>query len=338
MERRDFLKSMMLMGGACIAMPTSVIGQAIRTNAAPTVGGQDRAMLFDIQRFGLHDGPGIRTVVFLKGCPLRCAWCFNPESFDRREQMMFLDEKCTKCGVCVDACVDDALRIENGVMKISYAQCSACGKCAEVCAQRAMKKVGYLSTIEQIVEIAKKDMNYYGSDGGVTLSGGEAMYQPEIAKQLLKALKQEGIHTCIETTGYADRQHYRDILPYTDIFLFDYKLTSEKDHLKWTRVSNKKILENLDFIAANGANIVLCCPVIPGVNDNDAHFEAIARLGQKYPNIRYAKIEPYVSYGVEKYAQLGRKAPLSLKSVDKAVGERWVERIKSFGYDKVKLG
>ena len=321
-----------------MVMPQNIFGQAIRKDASVRAEGRDKGMLFDIQRFGLHDGPGIRTVVFLKGCPLRCAWCFNPESLDGREQMMFLSEKCIKCGACVSACIDDALEIKDGALKISYAQCTACGKCAQVCPQQAMKKVGHLSSVEEVVDIAKKDMRYYGSNGGVTLSGGEAMFQPEITRQLLKALKEEGIHTCIETTGYADREHFKAILPYVDIFLYDYKLTTEEDHLKWTRVSNKKILENLDFISASGANIFLRCPIIPGVNDNDGHFKAIADLGKKYPAIDHVEIGPYVSFGVEKYAQLGRKTyPFNLKSVDKAQGLLWVERVKSFGYEKVKL-
>jgi len=346
MKKRDFLRTAALLGGVCITDPLKVLGQntlkGIDADAENLKANFDMeseiGMLFDIQRFALKDGPGIRTVVFLKGCPLRCAWCFNPESFARREQLMFLNDKCINCEICVDACSDDALAIEDDELKVDFTVCTACGKCTEVCPRQAMKKMGYMATVEEIVETVKRDRNYYGSTGGATLSGGEAMFQPKFTARLLKALKAEGIHTCIETTGYASSEHYETILPYTDIFLWDFKLTTEQDHIKWTRVSNRLILENLDFISNRGAKIFLRCPMIPGVNDNDAHFKAIANLAKKYSNIDHVEIEPYVSYGADKYAQIGRKAyPFDFGSVEKAQGLQWVEKVRSFGYEKVKL-
>jgi pyruvate formate lyase activating enzyme len=202
-----------------------------------------------------------------------------------------------------------------------------------------MRIVGYPATVGDIVETVKRDTKFYGATGGATLSGGEALAQPEFALRLLKALKAAGIHTCLETSGFAARRHFEPILPHVDLFLWDYKITGGREHIKWTRVSNKLILENLDYVATRGAKIILRCPVIPTVNDNDAHFRAIAALGKKYPAIVQIEIEPYVAYGVNKYAQVGYKAhPFNFGSVEKHQALRWVEKVKSFGCEKVKPG
>lgn len=338
MKRRSFLKAALVLGGVSIldfGKMNSLFAQPKSHITKNDISG----LLFDIQRFGVHDGPGIRTVVFFKGCPLKCTWCFNPESQKKVPQLQFLKEKCNNCLICTKVCKTGALTpVGNNRVRVEYDKCTTCGNCISECPQQAFKIVGYKSTVKEVTAVVRKDKEYYEKTGGVTLTGGEVMAQPEFALALLKELKQEGINTCIETCGRADMKYFNAVLPYVDIFLYDYKLTDDYDHVKWTGVSNIKILKNLDFLCQNGAKIFLRCPIIPTVNDNEKHFRAIAELGKKYQNIDHVEVEPYVSFGQSKYSEIGRRAyPFKFKSVDKVTAQKWVKDIKKYGYDKVRL-
>ncbi len=183
-------------------------------------------LIFDIQRTSLHDGPGIRTTVFLKGCPLHCLWCHNPESQSRQVEISFRAEACALCGECVHACEEFAHRIVDGVHVYDRSRCKACGKCAEVCVYEAIQVTGRPQTVEEVLAVVRRDLPYYvTSGGGLTISGGEPILQPDFTLNLLKAAKSEGIHTCLDTSGVGSPRLFEQILPWVDLFLFDYKAT-----------------------------------------------------------------------------------------------------------------
>ena len=218
-----------------------------------------KGIVFDIQRFALHDGPGIRTTIFLKGCPLRCEWCHNPESFLLKPQIQNITV--------------------NG--------------------KKVRKLVGEEKDVGEIISEIIKDRDYYNeSGGGVTISGGEPMLQFEFTKAILKALKKENIHTCLDTSGFAKWELFEEILPYVDLFHYDFKLADSAKHKKHTGHSNELIIENLHKISERNIDLVLRCPIIPGVNDNKEHFIAIEKIAEKYPYIKIEKLE---------YHDMGRK-------------------------------
>ncbi|MDX1284074.1 MAG: glycyl-radical enzyme activating protein [Draconibacterium sp.] len=296
-------------------------------------------LVFDIQRFALHDGPGIRTVVFLKGCPLSCKWCSNPESLIIEPQLSYAKEKCRDVENCISVCPEGVFSNNFWKAKVDFDDCNGCRKCVEVCPSEALKVYGIKTTTEDVLETVKRDSDFYkNTGGGLTLSGGEPLYQFDFALDLLIKAKKENIHTCIETSGYVSMERMKQVIPFTDLFLFDYKMTNDSQHQYYTGVSNEKILENLDMILEKGAQVVLRCIVIPGVNDNREHFKAIADLS-KHKNIQQVEIMPYHEYGKHKYEQLGMKAfEFSVKTTDKELAQLWADEIKSFGCKKIKVG
>jgi len=266
--------------------------------------------IFDIQTFSLHDGPGIRTTVFLKGCTLRCQWCSNPEGFDSKPTLSYQLKKCTQCLECVEKCPTGALTSQNGKLVVQHKKCNGCGECIESCQTQALKLYGYHADAQEIINLVQKDKSYFDkSGGGITLSGGEVMRQAEFTREILQLAKQAEIHTCIETCGFGKQDDYASILPLVDIFLFDYKLTDPKEHKKYTGQSNKLILENLKFICSSRAKIILRLPVIPKINDNIEHFKAVIALSNKYENIEKVEIMPYHNWGEHKYREIGLSLP-----------------------------
>lgn len=262
--------------------------------------------IFDIQRFCWQDGSGIRTVVFFKGCPLKCIWCHNPESKSSVSDMFFDSEKCTVCGRCIKACPNNCHIIKNGEHIFRRENCVKCFECVNVCPSNALEVCGKDMTADDIVKAVSKDIQFYRqSGGGVTLSGGEPLMQYDFATELLSKLKKSGISTAIETSGYTDNS-IEAINRYCDKWLFDIKLLSESDHFKYTGVSNGKILEKLFCLDSLGAEITLRCPIIPNINLTEEHFIGLADLAARLKNISEIQLEPYHPLGIAKTVKLGK--------------------------------
>ena len=260
-------------------------------------------ILFDIQRCSLNDGPGLRTTLFLKGCPLRCLWCHNPESQSPVPELLFNFEKCIACGKCAAVC--HCHSFSNGKHSIQRAQCHSCGKCVEACPTGSLEIKGNYYTVDEVLHEILKDFKYYQkSGGGVTVSGGEPFQQPVFLKEILIECHKHGIHTAIETSGFTSQNILAEILPLTDLFLWDYKVT---DNAKSAiGVDNNIIMENLHFVLQQRARVRLRCPIIPTVGDNQRHLSAIAALSKRY-QLDGVDILPYHNMGVFKSRELGRK-------------------------------
>lgn len=292
-----------------------------------------QGMIFDMQKFALYDGPGIRTVVFLKGCPLKCVWCCNPESQQYLPQIAYRANKCTSCYSCLPVCEKQALQPAENKIKVDFKSCTACGTCLTECPTDALALYGYKADAETIMnEVLKDKMYYENSGGGLTLSGGEPMEQIEFTTALLQQAKANGLHTCIETSGYAPQTDFENILPLTDLFLYDYKHTDTYWHRRYTGKNNDRILSNLDFLYQQNASILIRCPVIPGINNNAEHFKGITLLSRKYPKLKGIEIMPYHDYGTHKYRQIGKSLyPIEAKTVSKEKTKTWIAELRNMG-------
>lgn len=262
-------------------------------------------LVFAIQPFSVDDGPGIRTAIFLKGCDARCLWCHNPESISPEPQLSYLSHKCVYCGACAAVC-SSVHTVSNGRHEINWANATACEDCVKSCPTGALSIIGKSMTVHEVMAVALKDARYYDkTGGGITITGGEPMFQAGFVKALLICAKQHGIHTAIETNGAAPFVQYEELLPYLDLMLFDYKATGGDEYRRLTGLDRETVLDNLGRLRGKGTEIILRCPMIPRVNVTDAHLDFIAELTRTYGNILGFELMPYHALGTAKAKQTG---------------------------------
>ncbi len=262
--------------------------------------------IYNIQRYSLHDGPGIRTTVFLKGCPLSCAWCHNPESQQLSPQLMVNPTLCMGCHECVKGCETGALLAADKQMKVIDNQCILCGACQKACPAGAIEIIGKGYTLEQVVSEVLKDRTFYDSSGGgVTLSGGEPLQQWTFALALVKALKKEKIHITLDTSGHEQWAHLEPFLGLVDLYLYDVKHMDPDRHRRWTGVDNLRILDNLERLMDQGEKIWIRLPLIPGINDQEDHLHDLAAFVSRGQGVDKVCLLPYHGFAAGKYDQLG---------------------------------
>lgn len=290
--------------------------------------------VFDIQRMSVHDGPGIRTTVFMKGCPLRCLWCHNPESQSFDISIGYNSEKCLGCGECAKFC--SAHTVKDGMHIYDRDKCKRDGRCTDLCLNKAIMVSGYETTAEAVIrEVLKDKIFYKNTGGGVTFSGGEPLSQPRFLLELLVEAKKAGLHTVVDTSGFGKSETIKEIAPYTDLFLWDFKESDEGKHIEFTGVSNIPIRENLRLVNELGVPVILRCPIIPGLNDREDHFDGIASLAAETQCVKEVNVMAFHKLGDGKYEafdmenatvdipamQNDRKAEI-IKAISKRISEK----------------
>ena len=263
-----------------------------------------KGTIFNIQKFSIHDGPGIRTTVFFKGCPLRCTWCANPESQQNKIQILHEQKKCTMCKKCLKKCSVNAIEISDSGYKINHDKCIQCRQCVDACPSRSLSVEGKTPNIDEIVKRCLDDLDFYiESDGGVTLSGGEVLSQPQFARALISALKKENIHVAIETSGYASLETFQSIATKVDYIMFDVKHYDSLKHIEGTAVSNKRIIKNLKWALENHINLLVRIPVIPNFNETIEDANHFVTLFQEI-GLTKVQLLPFHQFGENKYDAL----------------------------------
>ena len=272
-----------------------------------------KAKIMQIKRFAVHDGEGIRTTVFFKGCPLRCVWCHNPEGIAPQSETAYFSHKCIACGECATVCPAGAHAFGGNGHVFHRARCIACGNCAEVCLGNALVFYGTEKSVDELLHELLKDIEFYQtSGGGVTLSGGECLLQADFCAELLKALQENGVHTAVDTCGFVQRSALEKVIPYTDIFLYDIKALDEEVHKQGTGKGNRQILENLLFLDEKGCKTEIRVPLIP--NYNEKEMEKIAEFIKPLKHVTKIEVLPYHNYAGSKYDSLGMPNTLPIRT------------------------
>ena len=301
------------------------------------------APIFDIQSFSIHDGPGIRTTIFFKGCQLNCLWCHNPESKTAKPQIMYYRNRCTGCMLCVECCKTGAqIILPDGTHDMNHEKCNACCKCLDVCCYDALRICGNYYGPKELYEKIKGDIRYFalegekkGEPGGITFSGGEPLKYAGFIRDFCSLIPD--VHTVLETSGYGTIKNLELIMDYIDLYLFDIKITNSTEHKKFCGVDNDTVFYNLKFLYENKKNIILRLPLIPGFNDTEEHFSGIAELLIKYPGIKRVEILPYHNFGLAKAEALGLKPSPELprQNTGKETIEKWLGEFRTRGLANV---
>ncbi len=287
-----------------------------------------QGLVFNVQRFSTDDGGGIRTCVFLKGCPLGCVWCHNAEGLSFATEIAFHKKNCIGCGACAAVCEQKALSVQNGVAVIDRAKCIACGNCAKACPTEALVTIGKDMTVGEVMKTVLRDRPFYRNGGGLTITGGEPLAQAKFARSLAKAAKGEGISVTIETSGFGKTEDILSLVPFCDLFLFDCKASST-EHEILTGVTDELILRNLDAICQAGASVNLRCPVVQGANLNENFTKKIIMLSKSREAIKQIQLMPYHATGVEKSTLLGKASQKRYERPSEADLSRMAREIAS---------
>ena len=267
--------------------------------------------IFQIQRWAINDGEGVRSTVFFKGCPLRCKWCANPESWNQNPEVLFFQEKCSGCQRCLTVCRHGAIVMEETAIRFHREKCCGCGECGEVCPTGARKMIGSTVTVEDILTVIKRDAVFYrASGGGVTFSGGEPFAQPEFLRQLAVACGRIGLDTAVETSGYFELESVNDIIESLDCIFIDIKHMDDKTHQKMTGVSNRVILKNIAQISQRHENVIVRVPLIEEVNADEQNIKAMCAFLQNNTRVAGVELLPYHNFGESKYRTVGARGQL----------------------------